>query len=37
MLTKPLDIQTLSRLRPKAGIIEDASKKRIREDKEWYW
>ena len=36
ILTKPLDIQTLSRLRPKAGIIEDVSKKRVREDEDWY-
>jgi hypothetical protein len=36
ILTKPLDIQTLSRLRPKAGLIEDILKKRIREDEDWY-
>jgi len=35
MLTKPLDIQTLSRLRPKAGLIEDNPKTRIREDENW--
>ena len=36
MLTKPLDIQTLSRLRPKGGLIEDISKTRTREDEDWY-
>ena len=35
MLTKPLDIQTLSRLRPRAGLVDDYPKKKIREDKEW--
>ena len=35
MLTKPLDIQTLSRLRPRAGLIEDERRKKVRKDEEW--
>ena len=35
MLTKPLDIQTLSRLRPRAGLVDDYPNKKIREDNQW--
>ena len=35
MLTKPLSEQVLSRLRPRAGIVEDKPRKRIKSDIDW--
>jgi hypothetical protein len=35
MLTKPLSEPVLSRLRPRAGVIEDIPNKRIKSDIDW--
>jgi hypothetical protein len=35
MLTKPLSEPVLSRLRPRAGIVEDKPRKRVKSDIDW--